>query len=95
VIGAEALEVGQVAGPSPLVDGEDETRPVRVAADPGGGLDILGGVLGLPGDQHQPQAGDVDTNLEHAGCQQHIHGKGHAVGTTGGQLGASACLGAE
>ena len=63
----ELLEVGEVAGPGPVAERDDQTRLVAVPADAGGGLDVLGGVLRLTDHEHQAEPGDVDADLEHRG----------------------------
>ena len=71
---AELLVVGQVSGPGPVAQGDNEAGTVRVPAYAGGGLDVLGGVLGLADDQHEAEAGDVHSHLEHGGGQDDVVG---------------------
>ena len=75
----ELLVVGQVAGPGPVAQGDDEAGTVRIPAHAGGGLDVLGGVLGLADDEHEAEPGDVDAHLEHGGRQDYVVGVGRRL----------------
>ncbi len=83
---AELLVVGQVAGPGPVAQGDDEAGTVRIPAHAGGGLDVLGGVLGLADDEHEAEAGDVHAHLEHGGGQDDVVGFRRGLG--GGRVDA-------
>ena len=74
VVVLEALVVGEVAGPGPVEDGADEAG--RAAADPARGLDVLGGGLGLAGDDHEPEAADVHAHGDHVGREEHVERDG-------------------
>ena len=71
---AELLVVGQVAGAGPVAQGHHEAGPGGVAPHAGGGLDVLGGVLGLAHDEHEAEAADVHAHLEHGGGQDGVIG---------------------
>ena len=73
VIVGEGLVVGQVAGPGPVEQRHHQARPIGGPAHPGGGLDVLGGGLGLADHDHRPQPGHVDAHRDHVGGQQQVH----------------------
>ena len=78
VVVLEPLVVRQVAGPGPVVDGEDQAR--KLPADPAGRLDVLGRRLGLTGDDHQAEPLHVHADRDHVGRQQHVEGPlGHVL----------------
>src|SRR6266498_1654211 len=76
----ELLEMSQIPWPGPISERDHQARSCRAAADPGGRLDVLGGVLRLSDDEHQPEPLDIDADLEHRGRKHHVirHG-GRAV----------------
>ena len=68
----KSLVVRPVAG---LVDVEQrhhQARPLGVAADAAGRLDVLGAGLRLTEHDHQPQPRDVQTHGNHVGGDGHI-----------------------
>ncbi|SIL87556.1 Uncharacterised protein [Mycobacteroides abscessus subsp. abscessus] len=69
---AELFVMRQIAGASPIAQRHNQTRTGSVAADARGSLDVLGGVLGLADDEHQPEPLHVDTDLQHRGGQHHV-----------------------
>ena len=75
VVVLEVLVVRQVAGPGPVVEGHHQAWLVGGPADAGGRLDVLGGVLGLAGHDHQPEPGHVHADLQHARGQHDIDRK--------------------
>ena len=52
----EAFVVGTVAGTVDIKQRNDQARPLRVAADTAGRLNVLGARLGLAQDDHEPQS---------------------------------------
>ena len=76
---AELLVVREVPRTRPVAQRDDEPGAIRITADPGCGLDVLGGVLGLADDEHEAEPGDVDAHLEHGGRQDHVVGVGRRL----------------
>ncbi len=69
----ELLPVGEVAGPSPIRQGEHDTGClVMVTADTGGRLDVLGGGLRLADHDHHPESRHVDADGDHVGGEHQI-----------------------
>ena len=57
-----------------IEDRDDEPRPVPVAPEPTGGLDILGRSLWLALHEHQAEAENVEPDRDHVGRERDIHG---------------------
>ena len=72
VVVPELLEVREVPRSRPVAEGDHQAGPVAVPADPGGGLDVLSGVLRLADDQHQAEPGDVHAHLQHRGGEHYV-----------------------
>src|SRR4051794_2910509 len=68
----ERLVGRQVPRAWPVVDGDDDAGPVAVPSHAGGGLDVLGGRLGLADGAHEPEAADVDADGDHACGEQDV-----------------------
>ena len=72
VIVIERLVVRQIPRPSPVVQRDHQARTFRIASDPGRGLDVLGGGLGLADDDHRTEARHVNADGDHVGRQQQV-----------------------
>ncbi len=91
---AEPLVVGAVARAVDVEDGDDQAGLVPLAADAGGGLDVLGGHLRLGEDGHQAEPGDVQADGDHVGRQGDVHATARSVGAAEGGLGGGDLVGA-
>ena len=80
MVGPEPFVVAAVAGLNGSVNGDDEAgTDIRTAPDATADLDVLGGGLGLADDGHEPEAVDVDTDLDDVRGQADIHAARTAV----------------
>lgn len=65
VEGHEVLEVASIPGFVDVQQGHHQAGALLVTTDTAGGLDVLGGGLGLRAHDHQTQAGDVYAHGDH------------------------------
>src|SRR5208337_1427200 len=68
----EPLEMGAIPRPVDIQERHDQARFFGITSDSAGGLDVFGTHLGLPKDDHQAEAHDVESDGNHVGCYRDI-----------------------
>src|SRR5258708_2199959 len=61
----EALIVGQIPRPRPVINGHDQARAPCLPTDPATCLNVFGSRLRLAGHGHQSEAIDIDSYRDH------------------------------
>src|SRR5712692_4250885 len=68
----ERFKMSEISRPCPVIESEHQTGPRWVTTDAARRLDVLSSVLWLARDDHEAKPANVDTNLQHARCQQDV-----------------------
>ena len=70
---AESFVVGTIPGLVDVQQRHDKTRPAVVTPNTAARLDVLGVGLGLPHDDHQSQARNVEPHRDHVRGESAVH----------------------